>query len=151
MYIFYYRMKWQERYSFKIAIDNSGRYLWYIQHSHKDWIPEMKGRNFASPSLGGSTSLHCDVIGKYMYVSPYFRDIIWFMYKTNRSGQRIDPWVTTGTIFITSLVWRGHWLGIEPGTSRTRSQHYTTRLSMRRSLTGDRTRYVPHSKPALYH
>ena len=29
--------------------------------------------------------------------------------------------------FITSLVWRSPWLGIEPGTSRTRSQHYTTR------------------------
>ena len=39
---------------------------------------------------------------------------------------------TTGTIFITSLVWRGPWLGIEPGTFRTRSQHYTTRLSRRR-------------------
>ena len=39
---------------------------------------------------------------------------------------------TTGTIFITSLVWHGPWLGIEPGTSRTRSQHYTTRLSRRR-------------------
>ena len=39
---------------------------------------------------------------------------------------------TTGTIFITSLVWRGPWLGFEPGTSRTRSQHYTTRLSRRR-------------------
>ena len=39
---------------------------------------------------------------------------------------------TTGTIFITSLVWRGPWLGIEPGTSRTRSQHSTTRLSRRR-------------------
>ena len=38
---------------------------------------------------------------------------------------------TTGTIFITSLVWRGPWLGIEPGTSRTRSQHFTTRLSRR--------------------
>ena len=38
---------------------------------------------------------------------------------------------TSGTIFITSLVWRGPWLGIEPGTSRTRSQHYTTRLSRR--------------------
>ena len=35
---------------------------------------------------------------------------------------------TTGTIFITSLVWRGPWLGIEPGTSHTRSQHSTTRL-----------------------
>ena len=41
---------------------------------------------------------------------------------------------TTGTIFITSLVWRGPWLGIKPGTSRTPSQHYTTRLSRRRSL-----------------
>ena len=39
---------------------------------------------------------------------------------------------TTGTIFITSLVWRSPWLGIEPGTSRTRSQHYTTSLSRRR-------------------
>ena len=39
---------------------------------------------------------------------------------------------TTGTIFITSLVWRGPWLGIEPGTSRTRCQHSTTRLSRRR-------------------
>ena len=34
--------------------------------------------------------------------------------------------------FITSLVWRGPWLGIEPRTSRTRSQHSTTRLSRRR-------------------
>ena len=39
---------------------------------------------------------------------------------------------TTGTIFITSLVWRGPWLGIESGTSRTRSQYSTTRLSRRR-------------------
>ena len=36
---------------------------------------------------------------------------------------------TTGTIFITSLVWRGPWLGIEPGTSRIQSKHSTTRLS----------------------
>ena len=36
---------------------------------------------------------------------------------------------TTGTIFIMSLVWRGPWLEIEPGTSRTRCQHSTTRLS----------------------
>ena len=41
---------------------------------------------------------------------------------------------TTGTIFITSLVWRGPWLGIEPGTSHTRSHHSTTRLSRRRYL-----------------
>ena len=39
---------------------------------------------------------------------------------------------TTGTIFIMSLVWRGPWLGIEPGTSRTLSQFSTTRLSRRR-------------------
>ena len=38
---------------------------------------------------------------------------------------------TTGTIFITSLVWRGPWLGIEPGNSHTGSQHSTTRLSKR--------------------
>ena len=41
---------------------------------------------------------------------------------------------TTSTIFITSLVWRGPWLGIEPGTSHTRSHHYTTRLSRRRYI-----------------
>ena len=39
---------------------------------------------------------------------------------------------STGTIFITSLVWRGPWLGIESGTTRIRSQHYTNRLSRRR-------------------
>ena len=49
------------------------------------------------------------------------------------------------------LVWRGPWQEIEPGTSRPRSQHYTTRLSRRRSLTGDWTRDLTHSKPALYH
>ena len=38
---------------------------------------------------------------------------------------------TTGTIFITYLVWHGPWLGIEPGTSRTRCLHSTTRLSWR--------------------
>ena len=45
--------------------------------------------------------------------------------------------------FITSLVWRGPWLGIGPGTYRARSQHYTTRLSRRRSLTGDWTQDLP--------
>jgi len=34
--------------------------------------------------------------------------------------------------FIMSLVWRGPWLGIEPGTSCTRSQYCITRLSRRR-------------------
>ena len=41
---------------------------------------------------------------------------------------------TSGTMFITSLVWRGPWLGIEPGTYRTRSQHSTTRFSRRRYM-----------------
>ena len=41
---------------------------------------------------------------------------------------------TAGTVFITSLVWRGAWLGIEPGTSRSRSKHSTTRLSRKRYL-----------------
>ena len=31
-------------------------------------------------------------------------------------------------IFITSLVWPGPWLGIKPGTTRTRCQHSTTML-----------------------
>ena len=44
---------------------------------------------------------------------------------------------TSGTNFKTSLVWSGPWLGIEPGTSRTRSQHSTTRLSMRLNLPSD--------------
>jgi len=43
---------------------------------------------------------------------------------------RFQCWVpnkgTTGTIFIMSLVWRGPWLGIKPGTSRFRRQHATT-------------------------
>ena len=48
----------------------------------------------------------------------------------------------TGTIFITSLVWCGPWLGIEPGSSRTRSQHSTTRLSRRRLTAYDFSHYV---------
>ena len=48
---------------------------------------------------------------------------------------------TTGTIFITSLVWRGPWQGIEPGTSRSRSQHSTTRLSRRRYLLVEKELY----------
>ena len=89
---------------------------------------------------------------------PKFYPLHLFSYLTSWERASIFPFEcsvlnkgTTGTIFMTSLVWRGLWLGIEPGTSRTRSQHYTTRLSMRRSLTGDWTRDLPHSKPALYH
>ena len=60
--------------------------------------------------------------------------IILFSYRNSWERASIFPWVlnkgTTGTIFITSLVWRGPWLGIEPGTSRTRCQYSTTRLSV---------------------
>ena len=44
---------------------------------------------------------------------------------------------TSGTIFITSLVWRCPWLGIESGTSRTRCQHSTNRLSRRHQHIND--------------
>ena len=45
----------------------------------------------------------------------------------------VECQTTTGTIFITSLVWCCPWLGIEPGTYCTRCQPSTTRLS--RTLT----------------
>ena len=51
----------------------------------------------------------------------------------------------------TRLSRRGPWLGIKPGISRTWCQHSTTSLSRRRFLTGDWTRDLPHSMPALYH
>ena len=35
-------------------------------------------------------------------------------------------------VSLVTLVWCGPWLGIEPWSSRTRSQHYTTRLARRR-------------------
>ena len=56
---------------------------------------------------------------------------------------------TSGTIFITSLVWRGPWLGIEPGTSRTQSHHSTTRLS-RRDLLQTISYTVSNSKKELF-
>ena len=79
---------------------------------------------------------------------PITSDFEWFLYqilsitlfsylnsRERASISIFQCWVlnkgTTGTIFITSLVWRGPWLGIEPGTSRTRSQHSVTRLSSR--------------------
>ena len=70
---------------------------------------------------------------------PRFYPLHLFSYLNSWERASIFPfecWVlnegTTGTIFMTSLVWRGPWLWIEPGTSHTRSQHYTTRLSRRR-------------------
>ena len=72
---------------------------------------------------------------------PRFYPLHLFSYINSWERVSIFPFVcsvlnkgTTGTSFITSLVWRGPWQGIEPGTSRTRSQHYTTRLSRRRCL-----------------
>ena len=58
----------------------------------------------------------------YLILSLFFRKSQYFPF--------LMPY--KGTIFITSLVWRGPWLGIEPGTSYTCCQHSTTRLSRRR-------------------
>ena len=58
---------------------------------------------------------------------------------------------TTGTIFIKSLVWRGPWLGIEPGTSRTQSQHSTTWLSRRRCCSYWKHSIVPGQRSMSYH
>ena len=69
---------------------------------------------------------------------PRFYNYIIFLSYFLRKSQYFpfQCWVqnkgTTGTIFIKSLVWRSPWLGIEPGTFRTRCQHSTTRLSRRR-------------------
>ena len=62
------------------------------------------------------------------YLSSWVRASISLLILSAKQGN------LTGTIFITSLVWRGPWLGIEPGTSRTPCQHSTTRLSRRRYL-----------------
>ena len=59
-----------------------------------------------------------------------------FLFSMLSAKQRKLP----GTIFIRSLVWRGSWLRIEPGTSRAWSQHSTTRLSKRRYIEGWRWR-----------
>ena len=73
-----------------------------------------------------------DLIHYTIFLSYFLRKSQYFTF---------ECWVlnkgTTGTIFITSLIWRGPWLRIEPGISRTRNRHYTTRLSRRRSLTGN--------------
>mgnify|MGYP007133224162 CR=1 FL=1 len=66
------------------------------------------------------------------YPLPYFRILILLKEPVFPYSMIIPNKGTTGTIFMTSLVWRGPLLGTEPGTSRTRSQHSTTRLSRRR-------------------
>ena len=45
-----------------------------------------------------------------------------------------------------SLVWRGPWLGVEPWTSRTRSQHSTTRLSRRRCSNNEESEESIHKE-----
>ena len=58
---------------------------------------------------------------------PRLYPLHWFSYLNSWERDSIFPFEcsvlnkgTTGTIFITSLAWCGPWLGIEPGTSRTR-------------------------------
>ena len=69
---------------------------------------------------------------------PRFYPLYLFSYLNSWERASIFPFdcsvLNKGTIFIKSLVWRGPWPGIEPGTSRTLSQHYTTRLSRRQLL-----------------
>ena len=69
-----------------------------------------------------------DLIHYIIFLSYFLRKSQYFPFQCSVLNKR-----TTGSIFITSLVWRGPWLGIEPGTSSTRCQHSTTRLSRRRS------------------
>ena len=66
------------------------------------------------------------------YFEGFLYQILLFSYLNSWERASIFPcqcWVlnkgTTGTIFVKSLVWRGPWLGNEPGTS-------CTRLSRRR-------------------
>ena len=69
---------------------------------------------------------------------PRFHPLHLFSYLNSWERASISLFnVTTGSIFITSLVWRGPRLGIEPGASHTQSQHYTTRLSRWRYTTVD--------------
>ena len=76
-------------------------------------------------------------LGRIFY--PRFYPLHLFSYLNSWERASIFPFEcsvlnkgTTGTIFITTLVWPSPWLRIELGTSCTRSQHYTTRLSRRR-------------------
>ena len=88
---------------------------------------------FSSPPQRPMTSEGFSIPGFIHYI--YFpilileKELVFFPFECSVLNKG-----TTGTIFKTSLVWRGPWLGIEPGTSRTRSQHYITRLSRRRYL-----------------
>ena len=91
-------------------------------------LPGLRGHSvFSSPPQRPMTS---DFEG---FFYPRFYPLHLFPYLNSWERASIFPFEcsvlnkgTTGTIFITSLVWRGPWLG-------------------------DWTRDLPHSKPALYH
>ena len=103
------------------------KYIFYIFFSVRP-LSVLRGHSFfLSPPQRPMTS---DFEG---FSFPNFIHYIYFPILIIAKELIFPFWIgTTGTIFITSLVWRGPWLGIEPGTSRPRSQHSTTRLSRRR-------------------
>ena len=97
------------------------------------FLSVLRGHSFfSSPPQRPMTSDFEGVLYQILSITIYSYLDFW-----ERASQHFPflCWVlnkgTTGTLFITSLVWRGPWLGIEPGTSRTRCQHSTTRLSRR--------------------
>ena len=117
--------------------------LTYLQFIYKDWLNTdyscffsvrllsvLRGHSFFHPR-------HNSRLRRSFY--PRFYLLHLFSYLNSWERTSIFPFEcsmlnkgTTGTIFITSLVWRGPGLGIQPRTSRTQCQHSTTRLSRRR-------------------
>ena len=96
--------------------------LFMVLRGHSFFHPRHNGQ-WTPPDFEGFLYqiLSITLFSYFLRKSQYFAFQCWVLNKG-----------TTGTIFITSSVWRSPWLGIEPGTSRTRSQHSTTRLSRRR-------------------
>ena len=96
-----------------------------------DFLSVRRGHSFFHPRHSGQWP----PTSKDFYPRFYPLHFLSYLYSSKRTGISLFnvecQTGTTGTIFITSLVWRGPWLGIEPGTSHTRCQHYTTRLSTR--------------------
>ena len=74
-----------------------------VFHSHHTTANDLRLQRISIPVF----------IHYIIFLSLFFRKSQYFPFQC---------WVpnkgTTGTIFITSLVWHGPWLGIEPGTSR---------------------------------
>ena len=86
---------------------------------------------FSSPPQQPMTSNFEGFLSQILYI------ILYYLYSSEGASISLfnvncQTRELPGTIFITSLVWRGPWVGIEPETSRTRCQHSTTRLSRRR-------------------